>query len=196
MRRFHHRGGVLKSLFLIFLAVVWIGGGVHGLWEMFWERNPAEMTLAQYVKDPPTQNHVKLSGCEVALLDAVYQQDKLGRVTAVMVPVREPGTEGPGVLVVKTEIYNGLMESVLAAGKDKAKIEAIIQKNANVMTETREFQGRLTKDTYKIRDKFSAKEVKAGYLMLEHGKDSEWGFFLFSIGLGVLALVGGIKGWE
>lgn len=191
------RGGVLKSLFLILLGACWGFMGVNGIWENFSNRTPTEITLAEFVKTRPTAKHLKITQCQVNLAASVYQEATGGSgVEVVFVPVHPPGETQPAHLVIETKAYNALTESVLAAGNDEKRLEAVLSKHASAFSEVREFQGWISDDIpSNIRAKFKADEAVYGFIVVKEGAN-DWGFPIFTLCLGLLAIFGGIKGAE
>lgn len=191
MLRSSQRGSCLNSIGAIVIGLVIMAGGLMEGYEIFQNRNPVEMSLAEYVKAPPPGKYVKLSGCQVALLECVYEYEegREDKVDTVYVPVHPEGGSLPTSVVIKTESYVSFIKNGLAA----ADMEKYLQKNEAKLTEVRSFEGWVKEPPALAKSNFG-KEVKPGFIVIDVDHDKTWGVVAImecmGFGLFIFGLIG------
>jgi len=72
------------------LYMMWMGG--QGLYTSIKNRAPMELTCGSYDEVKPNKEWLKLTGCELNVLESSYMEEN-GKVTELYIPARGPGEE-------------------------------------------------------------------------------------------------------
>jgi len=161
--------------------------------ELFQNRAPVEMTLSEYVKSSHPGKFVRLSGCQVALIECVYEfeEGKEQEVDAVYVPVIPEGGDLPAAVVVETRDYNAFVEG----GLTTSDFEGYMETHRETLNEVRTFEGWVETPSGVARDKFG-QEVKPDYVVLNTRHHRTWGFVVVMEIVGLIVLIIGLLGFR
>jgi hypothetical protein len=194
MKRNTRRGSVITGLFLLVLGGFWTFMALQDVWGDISSRSPVEMTLAEYVKERPSGNWLKLTECQVNLIECIYEEDTNGRIKRLYVPIHPPGEVVPAYVVIKNTSYNAKMQELMDNQNDPEKLEALLTKYGDMLTEVREFEGWVSSSSHSdVTEKFTSADVTSDFIVLEDGAKGDMARSIFMLAIGLLTMFGGLK---
>lgn len=123
------------------LYMIWAGG--QGLYTAVKNREPMELSCASYDDVKPNKEWLRLTGCELNVLEASYMEEN-GRVVELFIPARGPGEEEGDpiqvVLATKDETLTGLANE-MAKIEDEMELIQFFAEHRDRLYSTRQIEG-------------------------------------------------------
>ena len=115
-------------LVILSAAALWWGG--QHLYVGLRDREPLEITCADYVKQHPDTHWLKLTKCDADLDNIAYEDDGHGGANKVYVPMRSLGDEGKGTTHIVVERDDQDIRDVVALGNAAGPKNPAVQRVA------------------------------------------------------------------
>ena len=109
----------IAFLALTVLALYW---GGHQVYLGLRNRSPVEVTCADFEKQRPNAEWLRLTHCDADIVNAAFESTKYDKVDKVYVPLRPEGVEGGAaklVVVTDDSEINDLADQLKSGGADK-----------------------------------------------------------------------------
>lgn len=182
----------MRGLILVIAVAfggLWWGGPI--LYTALREREPLEITCANYLKDRPDNRYLKLTECEPDLENMAIEQGKNKEVKVVYIPLRAKGTTVGATRIVLLRDDDLMTTFTQALDGPVGPNEAIAKKVLGELEGANEGLVQFGLDL-KDSDMKQLKELNLGladdFVIMEHGKTPRLIFGAIAFGAGLLAL--------
>lgn len=177
MKKSSQRGSCLGGLASVAIGLVMIFLAGSTALEVAANRSVTEMSLDQYAKEKPSAKWVRLTDCQVNLIEAVYEyeDDDESKITEVYVPVHPPGEVQAAYVVVQSDEYISFIKAALKVQDDAEALGKYLADNDQRLTEVKTFEGWISSSSSLTQEKFTSSDVVPGFVMLKVGEVKGWG---------------------
>lgn len=176
-------------LFLICLGLLWAGG--QEIYTAATNREPTVISAADYLKDRPEASWLRLTGCQVDVVEAVYFS-KLGvtKPSELFIPVRPAGAEGGPINILLQTKDTALIDLMNDESSDEDEVVRLIAEQANRDIEGVVQFGINVKSKEKNKLAENVEGLASDFVIIREGIKPNFGGALGIFGGGVL--VGGL----
>ncbi|WP_395742418.1 hypothetical protein [Prosthecobacter sp.] len=190
----HPRGFISLGCLGYLIAIGLLWGGCQGIYTALKNRQPLEITVADYIAKKPNAEWVTLKEAQLNLLEAAHK-GRSGNISEIFIPVRPKGqTEGSQVHILLStkdkDIVAALEDLNRSSGNMKDALEAAARHKDKIFVQ-RDISGLIRfgiDSDSKTRDKLAALDMKLApeFVILNDGAAPSLTGSLFMLGGGVL----------
>lgn len=186
---------------LVLVALSMFIGGFQGLYTLIRNFRPTKMDCADYLRERPGKEWLRLENCSLNFLESAYNKRMTSRTSfsfgEVYIPARSPHSSGdePVVLVIASHErrHMDVVVDLIELGDDEAKVLTYAVENRDKLMIQEDVQGLvrfgIELDSDEMNELRSLVEnLDQDFVLLDLGKAPKRAFTLFALSLGTLAM--------
>ena len=194
----------LLGVLLIAVALAMLSLGGYGLWMVQATAQPAVLTLDEYVESNSAARWVRLTGCKLNLLEAVYTLDNAGKPAEIYVPIHSADHPNPVdvhiLLHLRDDKVREMLATIKALPDETALFNYIIFQRDSVFPRRDvegliRFSGEYSSDQREMFRRGSNDLVRNFRVLEEGGKPDAKAALMLLFG-GLAVLIAGVLVWR